>query len=216
MTENLQNGAQSAQSGTLTPEQKTLRLGRFTGSEIHKLMKPKGIDKGGEAYIFEKAAEFLTGEPIKPEFTSAATTWGVDHEIEAKQYFQAATGTEIDPCITLDNCFICGTPDGLLKAELTGFEIKCPFNSGNHLKNFLMSNASDLEDLRPEYYWQIVAYMWLTGYKKWKFCSYDPRFKSDKRMLILNVDLNPAHLALLQHRVGIAKEMFDSIINKLQ
>jgi hypothetical protein len=203
------------QSSTLTDAQKQFRIGRFTGSEIHKLMSAKGIGKTGETYIFEKAAEFLTGEPIKPEFTAQSTQWGIDHELEAQLYFQSATGLIIDKCDTLDNGSIVGTPDGLIKSELCGFEIKCPFNSSNHLRNFLMSGSSDLEDLRPEYYWQIVAYMWLTGYNKWKFCSYDPRFKDAKRMLILNIDLNKEHLEALKHRVSIAKEMFDSIITKL-
>ncbi len=200
---------------TLTDEQKRLRIGRFTGSEIHKLMGSKGLGKTGETYIYEKAAEFMTGEPIKPEFQTVSTQWGIDHELEAQMYFESATKLKIIKCDTLDNGLICGTPDGLIENAKCGFEIKCPFNSGNHLKNFLMSSGLDLEDLRPEYYWQIVAYMWLTGYSQWKFCSYDPRFKEEKRMLILNIELNNEHLESLKHRVNIAKEMFDSIISKL-
>lgn len=200
---------------TLTEEQKALRIGKFTGSEIYKLMEAKGLGKTGETYVFEKAAEFLTGQPIKPEFTAASTTWGVEHEGEAKAYFQAATGLIITPGKTLENEQIAGTPDGLLESQACGFEIKCPFNSGNHLKNLSMSTALELLDLRPEYYWQIVSYMWLTGLERWKFCSYDPRFKEEKRMLILNIDLIPEHLTLLKNRVTEAKLIFDNIISKL-
>ena len=201
---------------TLSKEQKEMRLGRFTGSEIHKLMGVKGFGKTGETYILEKAAEFLTGEPIKPEFTAQSTQWGIDHELEARLYFEAATGTKIKKSETLDNGLICGTPDGIIDGDNCGFEIKCPFNSGNHLKNFLMTIGSDLLDLRPEYYWQCVAYMWLTGFDRWKFCSYDPRFKEEKRMLILNLSLEKAHLELLENRVTQAKLMFDNIISKLK
>lgn len=210
------------QNTTLTDEQKKLRLGKFTGSEIHKLMGARGFGKTGETYITEKAAEFLTGEPIKPEFTAASTQWGIDHEFEAKMYFESATGAKIFETGTIENKYICGTPDGIIedyhknsKQESCGFEIKCPYNSGNHLKNFLMQNANDLLVLRPEYYWQIIAYMWLAGFSKWKFCSYDPRFKEEKRMLILNIDLIPEHLELLKNRVVEATLIYNNIISKI-
>jgi hypothetical protein len=201
---------------TLSKEQREMRLARFTGSEIHKLMGVKGFGKTGETYITEKVAEKLTGQPNKEEFTAASTQWGIDHELEAMLYFEAATGSRLLKSETLDNGKITGTPDGIGEGADWGFEIKCPFNSGNHLKNFLMPDAPALLDLRPEYYWQVVAYMWLTGLNKWKFCSYDPRFEDGKKMLILNVELNPAHLTLLENRVTEAKLMFDNLIAKLK
>lgn len=200
---------------TLSEQRKLARVGKFTGSEVWKLMGAKGLGKTGETYIYEKVAEFLTGVPVKPEFQAASTQWGIDHESEAKDYFKAATGLTIINSETLENSQIAGTPDGIIKGNKIGFEIKCPFNSGNHLKNLLMSKELDLLDLHPEYYWQIVSYMWLTGFTKWKFCSYDPRFKDEKRMLILNIELIPEHLTLLQNRVIEAKLIFENIISKL-
>lgn len=197
----------------MTEEQKNLRIGKFTGSEIYKLMGAKGLGKTGETYVFEKAAEYLTGVPIKPEFTAASTQWGIDHEPEAIIYFEKATGLKITPGTTLENDLIAGTPDGT--CDSFGFEIKCPFNSGNHLKNLTITDAAGLLDLRPEYYWQIVSYIWLTGLKNWKFCSYDPRFKEEKRMFILNIELIPEHLELLKNRLIEAKLLFDSLIFNL-
>ena len=203
------------ESTTLSELQKIQRIGKFTGSEVWKLMGAKGLGKTGETYIYEKAAEFLTGVPVKPEFQAASTQWGIDHEAEAKGYFEAATGLKIISSETLTNGEITGTPDGIIEGNEIGFEIKCPFNSGNHLKNLSMSKALDLLDLHPEYYWQVTSYMWLTGLTKWKFCSYDPRFKEEKRMLILNIELIPEHLTLLKNRVIEAKLFFETIINKL-
>jgi hypothetical protein len=200
---------------TLTQAQKQFRLGKFSGSEIHKIMGAKGFGKTGETYIFEKAAEYLTGEPIKPEFTAASTSWGIDHEKEAKLYFEAATGLKVLDGDTIENDHIVGTPDGFVDGKAIGFEIKCPFNSGNHLKNLSMKSQDDLLDLRPEYYWQCVAYMWLANFPEWKFCSYDPRFKEEKRMLILNLKQRDEHRDLLMMRVLQAKEMFNQIISKL-
>jgi hypothetical protein len=199
---------------TFTEEQKKLRTGIFTGSEIYKLMGAKGLGKTGETYVYEKVAEYLTGLPCKEEFSAASTNWGKEYEPEAKLHFEAATGQKILPATTISNGFISGTPDGLLVD--CGFEIKCPFNSGNHLKNLLMSNEQDLLDLRPEYYWQILSYMWLTRLNSWKFCSYDPRFKEEKRMLILNVKLHELNLELMKNRVTEAKLMFENILSKLE
>lgn len=199
----------------MTPEQINQRLGRFTASEIYKLMGEKGIGKTGETYIFEKAAEFLTGQPSREEFTSQATDWGNSFEGEARLYFEAATGVKLKDSSTLDNGEMLATPDATAEDDSFGFEVKCPFNSANHLKNLTVMDANGLLKLRPEYYYQCVGGMWVTGIYKWKFCSYDPRFKEEKRMLILNIELNPEHLQLLKNRITEAKKIFDSIISKL-
>lgn len=200
---------------TLSLQSQNARTGRFTGSEIYKLMAPKGFGKTGETYIFEKASEFLTGERCIPEFSSAATAHGEKYEPEAKEYFTAATGIKILPSETLQNDLIAGTPDGLLDGQQVGIEIKCPYNAGNHLKNLLLQDQVALFDLWPEYYWQVYAYMWLTGYAAWKFCSYHPNFPGEKRMLILNVTREEAVITAMKNRVTEAKLMFDNIIHKL-
>jgi hypothetical protein len=197
----------------LTEDQRHIRIGKFTGSEIYKLMGAEGLGKIGKTYIYEKAAEFLTGEPCTPEFSSAATTWGNEKEPEAKAHLIAATRCEIIEPGTISNEMICGTPDGIIENAI--LEIKCPYNSSNHLRNLLLEDAEGLLDLHPEYYWQIVSYLWLMDLKKAKFCSYDPRFKEAQKMLILHFELNPAHLKLLQNRVTEAKLMFNNIISKL-
>lgn len=199
---------------TLTEEQRKKRLGRFTASEIHKLMGARGLGKTGETYIYEKVAEFATGEEAHTPF-SAAIAWGIEHELEAKLYYEAATGHKIYACNTLFNGHMSATPDGIVKNEGVldcGFEIKCPYNKSNHLKNLQIKNVDDLAKFRSEYYWQIVAGMWVFELKKWKFCSYDPRFKEEKRMIVINVHLNDKNLELLKERVAMAKNIYDDIV----
>ena len=202
----------------MTDEQKKIRLGLFSGSEIHKLMGKEGFGKTGKTYINEKVCEFLTGVPAKPEFTAASTTWGIEHEDEARKYFEAATGDTVTTCDTIVDTanHVCGTPDGVIDGQECGFEIKCPYNSTNHLKNFQMNSQADLLKLRPEYYWQCVTYMWITGLNEWKFCSYDPRFPDGKKMLILNLEQDTAHLELLKSRVLEAKLIFDNIVKTME
>jgi len=44
-----------------TAEWHNARLGKFTASEIHKLMGVKGLGETGKTYAFEKAIEQLYG-----------------------------------------------------------------------------------------------------------------------------------------------------------
>lgn len=208
---------------TLSDEQKKKRLGMFTGSEIYKLMGARGFGKTGETYIYEKASEIFTGQSAKQDFSSAATSWGNDHELEAMLYYESATKNKVVKGKTLNNGIICGTPDGLCErismytgdVDKFGIEIKCPFNPGNHMQNLLMNSQDDLLKLRPEYYWQCISYMWLTKLNKWVFCSYDPRFTDNKRMLILNLNQDENHLNLMKERVAEAKKILKNIISKI-
>lgn len=201
---------------TLTADQQQKRLGMFAGSEIHKLMGIKGFGETGEIYIHEKVSEFLTGQKAVPEFEAASVRWGRDHELEAQLYFEAATGLKIEKCDTMDNGEIAGTPDGIITGTQIGFEIKCPYNSGIHLKHLLLENQEQLKSDFSDNYWQCVAYMWLTGFEQWKYCSYDPRFKEQKRMFILNLTQNSADLELLKNRITEAKLIFENLISKLK
>jgi hypothetical protein len=200
---------------SLSEEQKQQRVAKFCCSSIHKLMGAKGIGKTGETYIYEVAAEIMTGQPVKEEFSSAATQWGNDNEFLAKKYFETATCLRISECNTKDNGLITGTPDGFIECENSGFEIKCPYNSGNHLKNLLLASPVDLLDLRPEYFWQIYGYFWIFGFEKFRFCSYDPRFKEEKRMLILNIPKEQVYLEQLKKRVTEANLMLQNILSKI-
>ena len=200
----------------LTKEQKEFRIGKFCCSSIYKLMGQKGLGKTGETYIYEVAAEFMTGQQIKPDFYAQSTQWGIDHEEEAGLYFEAATHLKIEKCNTISNDLICGTPDGKIISDNSGFEIKCPFNSSHHLRNLLLTNREELLDLRPEYFWQIYGYFWLLKCDKYRFCSYDPRFSGEKRMLILNITQDDAAMTALVKRVTEAKLIFDNIIQKLK
>lgn len=192
------------------------RTGRFTSSTIHKLMGAKGFGKTGETYIHEKVAEYLTGHPATPEFSSAATDWGEKYEPEADEYFTAATGLKLETCDTVTGELIVGTPDRYIIGQECGVEFKCPYNAGNHLQNLLLTNQDELLALRPEYYWQCYGYMWLKGWTQWKFASYHPQFPGEKRMIILNLTARDTEMQLLQNRVREATLLFNNLIAKLK
>jgi hypothetical protein len=63
-----------------------LRRSRFTASEIHKLMgtpktKSEFLSETAKSFVFEKAAEYLTGN--RTEIYGRALDWGKEHEKEA-------------------------------------------------------------------------------------------------------------------------------------
>ncbi len=71
-----------------------LRRSRFTASEIHKLMgtpktKSEFLSETAKSFVFEKAAEYLTGN--RTEIYGRALDWGKEHEKEAFHYFQQQT-----------------------------------------------------------------------------------------------------------------------------
>jgi hypothetical protein len=45
-------------------------------------------------------------------------------------------------------------------------EIKCPYNSAIHLKNFTITDADSLKSLHPEYFWQMQLGMLATDLPK--------------------------------------------------
>lgn len=155
------------------------RVGKFTSSKIGDLMtKGRGKDKywGDTAmtYIYEKVAELMTGVPTYVRET-AAMAWGTDHEEEAINFYNAQAFNQIDH---MGKTFIkfnesCGgSPDGFIKDNWVA-EIKCPYNSGVHIKNFIRG------EIDKKHMYQCQANMLFSGRDYCMYISYDPRMKHD-------------------------------------
>ncbi len=118
------------------------RLSRFTASEIHKLMgssrNGNSLSKTAETFVYEKAAEILTGQ--KKQIFGQALDWGIEHESHAFSKFSRITFEEFtyyggETYVFIPYGDFSGySPDGLSKDAI--LEIKCPYNSAIHLKNF--------------------------------------------------------------------------------
>jgi len=195
------------------------RLGMFTASQAHKLMGVKGFGQTGETYIFDKVAETLTGE-WPQQFENAAMKWGNELEAYAVAHYESAFGikTKSASFITCKDLPGCGaSPDRLMPEISTGIEIKCPYNSSNHIKYMTIKNASDLKSVAKEYYWQICQQLLITGYKAWEFVSYDPRMINDRyKMYVVPIVPLSGDIDLLKDRLSQAVEMKESIINQIK
>ena len=196
----------------------TKRCGKITSSEVYKIMssgRKETFSQTAKSYIKMKAAEVLTNEP-KDIPTTYAMEWGNSHEFEAMQFLQEKIKKEIlhfgnaNPVFYEKSKYWGGSPDGLMGEYV--IEIKCPFNSSEHLEHLMFKTQEDLKDYAPEYYWQIVSNMLLTDKEKAFFISYDPRYLEQYRIKMLEIKLDKSDAKFLQERIQIASVELETIL----
>lgn len=131
-----------------------IRLGRFTASEIHKLMGVKGLGETGKTYAIEKAIEVISGGN-EDEIISQDLKRGIELESLAFNKFKEIKFYEF---LNVENTsfFEFGehsgaSPDGLVSDNST-LEIKCP----RDLKFFKIVADGKIDD---NYIWQMQHQM---------------------------------------------------------
>jgi len=188
-----------------------LRVGRFTSSEIHKIMEcgwrpmtpeelaarpktgigskttrvpdPSKMSDRGMKYIYAKVAEILTGRPKPSSSYAYPIVWGKETEAEAVEFFEKKYSIQCEQVgFQPWGDHAGGSPDRLID-EHSGLEVKCPFLPENQIEYLMLTDIWDLKAVHPEYYWQVVSLMLFTGRKHWYFCTYDPRMIDDKHKL---------------------------------
>lgn len=168
-----------------------LRIGRFTSSEIFRLMstgkrpmteaelsaRPKSgkgskstmVEDGpGEAfynYIKEKRYERKLGRPLKDEVSARPLTWGKIAEKAA--FLTLGFNYHLTSRSTIIHpkydCW-AGTPDG--ESEISVLEIKSPFT---HLSFCTLHDCNSIDEVREKhkdgekFYWQCVSNSILTN-----------------------------------------------------
>ena len=190
------------------------RLGKFTSSKLGALMsKGRGKDKEwgqmAMSYIYTKIAEKMTGVPHYTPETNAMQ-WGTDHEAEAIEYYNNVTGNDATPMGKVfiefnDNCG--GSPDGFV-GEDGVIEVKCPYNSANHIETFIEKT------MKKEYFYQCQGNMLFTGRKWCDFISYDPRMPENMQMVIIRVERDDEVCNSIAERIQKAAEKIIEIQEK--
>jgi hypothetical protein len=191
-------------------EWEQIRCGRFTSSEIHKIMEcgkrpmtpeelaarpkkgkgsqttlvpdPSKMSPDGLKYINQKVAEVLTGKP-KPPAYAYPLVYGKETEPQAVEYFEQKFGIaceEVGFQPWTDHAG--GSPDRLIGTD-QGLEVKCPFASEMQVQYLMLNDRHDLKRMFPEYYWQCVSLMLFTGRQLWHFVTFDPRMILDKHKI---------------------------------
>lgn len=215
-------------------EWRELRVGRFTGSEMFKLVEPgkremtqeelKARPKTGEGsktkniqdvkvlgekawtYIYKKAAETLTGQ-LDDEVYAWPLVRGKELEPEAVEFFEKRTGMTCEPIGFVPFTDHAGSSPDRMVSDGAILEIKCPSNSTNQINYLLLTDHWDLKREYPNHYWQVQTNVLFTGAKKGYFAAYDPRYKLEKqRMAILEVPIVPADQDLIIQKIAVATE----------
>jgi len=148
------------------------RCGRITASRIKDVLAVSKRDgkplQARQDYLIQIVCEILTGQR-QPSYQNAAMAWGVEQEPMALQAYIDLTGRNVTAagfCVHPELEYIGASPDGLMLDR--GVEIKCPFNTANHV-------ATILGGMPAEHMAQLQCGMWVCDLPAWDFVSYDPR-----------------------------------------
>ena len=143
------------------------RLGRFSASEIYKLMGIKGLGETGKSYAIEKAIEQLYGD-VDENYVTADMERGKNTEPLAFAKFKDLKSLEF---VDVLNCGFFtlsdsagASPDGLVGHDAV-LEIKCPKAS-----TFFKLVATN--EIDAKYYAQMQMQMMCTGREKAYFFNY--------------------------------------------
>lgn len=187
-------------SGQRSQAWRDVRAGKFTASEMWKLMgepRSKAAKEAGgwsdeaSTYINTKVAEEITGHCDQAR--SAAIEWGEDLEPVAKEHFTVVTGMQVKYLgFKMFNPHAGGSPDGFVDdpefMEIKSLiEIKCPYNSGNQVEYLKLFMGNQIKEDYPKFWWQMQANMLFNSMGKCYFVTFDPRFPEKQKMKIVEV-----------------------------
>lgn len=164
-----------------------LRAGRFTSSQVYRLMGSPAVRK---TYINEVRTEIKLGKSLNKEFWSKATSWGSLMEVlafNAMSMDWSLCSKETVVHKTLGK-YYSGTPDVKkidTLGEIKGYEYK---NFCNMTDVILSKNLVDLKALnKGKEYWQTVSNAVLMDMKKGAVISYMP-FERDFEIVKLFIE----------------------------
>ena len=193
------------------------RAGRITASNVYKLFTSKyetANNKTSRSYINERVAQAI-GSRL-PQFSTPATRWGNDNEVEAVEEYMKATGAIVTKYGENQEFVKLGkrqgaTPDGLVDPDEL-IQVKCPYNPANHVAFLMTQTQEEFKADYPQYYLQMQMELLVTRRKRCNFVSYDPRIPSDFKLHILKIERDEAVLrVMIAHLINIEEEIEDKI-----
>jgi hypothetical protein len=196
-----------------TEEWHQARLGKFTSSRFGDMMKTgrKKEEKfGGMAisYIYEKIAELWTGS--WHAVTSISTEWGNDLEPEAILRYEKETKNTVTPVGFIPyGEWAGGSPDGLVGNDGI-IEVKCPYNSANHVKTIILNEVWDDSHL-----FQMQGNLMVTNRKWCDYITYDPRMQDEALQFhVIRVIRDDEIIKIIDDRIKEIVEKMKEIMNE--
>ena len=167
------------------------RKGKVTASNLRKILK-NGTER--ENYKKQIVKELL-GHEVET-FTNKAMEWGTTNEPRALAAYEMASFNKVQQVgfvLHRDIKHFGASPDGLVNENGT-IEIKCPFNSENHLET-IMNGMSDYH--MP----QVQGVMLATGREWCDFVSFDPRQPLGMDIYIERIKRNENYIKMLESKI---------------
>jgi putative phage-type endonuclease len=173
------------------------RLGKATASRFKDAIAALKSGDPAQAqrdYLTELVVERLTQQPIQ-RYTTAAMTWGTEQEPAARAAYERVTGRIVEETgfVCHDTLMAGCSPDGLVDWDGL-IEIKCPFNTANHIETLL-------QGMPEEHIPQVQGQMWITGREWCDFVSYDPRMPAELQLHVQRIQRDPSFIADLEARI---------------
>jgi putative phage-type endonuclease len=189
------------------------RLGRFTGSQIHKLLGVKGLGLTGESYAFENAIEIVFSRNEDEQLETYDMKRGNDLEPFAFEKFKEIKGFEF---IEVEKCsfFPFGenagaSPDGLVGKDAV-LEIKCPRPT-----KFFNLVAKGYDAIDKEYIAQMQMEMLCTNSNKCYFFNYII-YNGEAMFHEIVIERDEKMIELIKERIEQAVLIRNEFVNQLK
>lgn len=200
-----------------TEEWDQMRIGRFTSSEMFKLLtnpRSKAEQEAGKlsetalTYIQVKVAETITGRQKENSY-AYPLVYGKETEPVAIEAFCARTGFTHDTIgFVAFGDHAGGSPDGIIN-DVDILEVKCPYTIDKQVDYLLLTDQWDLKRMFPEYYWQVMSNLLFTARPKAHFVSFDPRYPEPKN--IVHLEVKPVEEDFEKITTAIAKAVEEKL-----
>jgi len=189
------------------------RLGKFTASEIYKLMGQKGLGKTGESYCFEKACEIVYGIDEENNLETFDMKRGILLEPLAFRKFEELKYEEFIDVIKCSFFKFCdnsgASPDGLVGSNGI-LEIKCP--QSNKFFGIVKDGINAIDD---KYIFQMQMQMLATKRDEAYFFNYIV-FNSKEMYHEIVVKRDEKIIDTMKERIEQAIKIRNEYINQLK
>ena len=188
-----------------------LRLGKVTASRFSDVMsKGRGSapSKTREAYLYQLAAEILTGAP-EDSYSNKYMEWGNECEPQARAMYEFETGNDVEQVAFIEMGEHIGvSPDGLV-GDKGLLEIKCP-KTTTQLKRFLSC------EFPSTYKAQVQGQLWVSEREWCDFVSFDPRINGRSSYFEIRVERDEEYISELASGIDLFLNELHDILHKLR
>ena len=174
-----------------------IRLGLISASRFKDIMtngRGSGLSVTANSYMRSLIAEVLTNQ--QAEISGKALEWGSYHESLAIDEYVFETGNTVESigiCLSDDRC-IGASPDGFVGDDGM-IEVKCPYNSTNHINTVI-------DGMPKDHMAQIQGNLWVNGRQWCDFISFDTRVEHESRLYVERILRDDKYIADLENKAS--------------